>query len=92
MWTDINAARYLFHKAAWKISEGIDAGMDVAMAKSRVGEAYRRVTTLGHQIFGGIGFTKEHDMHLFHERSITGDLNLGQGAFHRERIAGHLGL
>lgn len=92
MWSDISAARYLLHKAAWKISEGIDAGMDVAMAKSRTGEAYRRVTTLGHQIFGGIGFTKEHDMHLFHERSITGDLNLGQGTFHRERIAKRLGL
>lgn len=92
MWTDINGSRYLLYKAAWKISEGLDAGMEVAMAKSRAGEAYRRVTTLGHQIFGAIGFTKEHDMHLFHERSITGDLTLGQAAYQRGLIAGRLGL
>ncbi len=92
MWTDINGSRYLLYKAAWKISEGLDAGMEVAMAKSRAGEAYRRVTTLGHQIFGAIGFTKEHDMHLFHERSITGDLTLGQAAYQRGVIAGRLGL
>ena len=92
MWTDINGSRYLLYKAAWKISEGIDAGMEVAMAKSRIGEAYRHVTILGHQIFGGIGFTKEHDMYLYHKRSITGDLNFGNTYFHRDRVARELGL
>ncbi len=92
MWIDIHGSRYLIYQAAWRISEGLSAGREVAMAKARAGEACRRVTILGHQIFGGIGFTKEHDMHLYHKRSITGDLNLGHADIHREKLAGFLGL
>lgn len=92
MWTDINASRYLLYRAAWKISEGIPASMDVAMAKARIGEAYRRVTILGHQVFGAIGFTSEHDMHLYHRRSMSGDLFFGSAAFHRAQVARELGL
>lgn len=92
MWIDIHGSRFLIYQAAWRISEGLSAGREVAMAKARAGEACRRVTILGHQIFGGIGFTKEHDMHLYHKRSITGDLNLGHADIHREKLAGLLGL
>jgi alkylation response protein AidB-like acyl-CoA dehydrogenase len=92
MWMDVHGSRYLLYKAAWKISEGIDASMEAAMAKARVGEAYRRIAILGHQIFGGIGFTKEHDMYLYHKRSISGDLNFGHADIHRDRVADCLGL
>lgn len=92
MWTEINGSRYLLYRAAWKISEGLPASMDAAMAKARIGEAYRRVTILGHQIFGAIGFTSEHDMHLYHRRSMSGDLLFGPAAFHREQVARELGL
>ena len=92
MWTEINGSRYLLYRAAWKISEGLPASMDAAMAKARIGEAYRRVTILGHQIFGAIGFTSEHDMHLYHRRSMSGDLFFGPAAFHRAQVARELGL
>jgi alkylation response protein AidB-like acyl-CoA dehydrogenase len=92
MWTDIHGSRMLVYKAAWKVSKGIPADMEVAAAKARVGESYRRVTILGHQIFGGIGFTMEHDMHLYHRRSIAGDLEFGNGDLHREVVARELGL
>ena len=62
------------------------------MAKARIGEAYRRVTILGHQIFGGIGFTTEHPMHLYHRRSIAGDAVFGDSDFQREKVARELGL
>jgi len=90
MWLDGFISSHLLYKAAWKISKGIEADIDVARAKARIGEAYRRVTTLGHQIFGAIGFTMEHDMHLFHRRSMTGDLAFGNGEFHRKKLAGIL--
>jgi len=92
MWADINGSRNLLYKAAWKISKGVPASMESAMAKARVGEAYRRVTILGHKIFGGIGFTMEHDMHLYHKRSMAGDLSYGNGDFQRENVARELGL
>lgn len=92
MWADIICARNLLYKAAWKISEGGPASLESAMAKARVGEVYGRVTLLGHQIFGGIGFTIEHDMHLYHRRSMAGDLSFGNAGFQREIVARELGL
>ncbi len=62
------------------------------MAKARIGEMYRWVTSGGHQVFGAIGFTMEHDMHLYHRRAISGYLSLGDSEFHRERVAQGLGL
>lgn len=92
MWIDIDGSRNLLYKAAWILSRGIPAAKEAAMAKARVGEAYRRVTSLGHQIFGGIGFTMEHPMHLYHRRSMSGDLEFGDAIFQRGIIARELGL
>jgi alkylation response protein AidB-like acyl-CoA dehydrogenase len=41
----------------------------------------------GLQVHGGIGFTWEHDLHLFLKRSQLDQVSLGDGAHHRERIA-----
>jgi alkylation response protein AidB-like acyl-CoA dehydrogenase len=92
MWIDITGSRLLLYKAAWKVSEQISASKEIAMAKARVGDTYRRVTTLGHQIFAGIGFTMEHDMHLYHRRSMAGYLSFGDSDFQREKVARELGL
>jgi alkylation response protein AidB-like acyl-CoA dehydrogenase len=92
MWIDINGSRILLYGAAWRISQGLPAHKEVAMAKARIGEAYRRVTILGHQIFGGIGFTMEHPMHLYHRRSIAGEVAFGDSDFQKEKVAQELGL
>jgi alkylation response protein AidB-like acyl-CoA dehydrogenase len=41
------------------------------MAKAYVSDAYRKVAADGIQIHGGIGFTWEHDIHLFYKRLLT---------------------
>jgi alkylation response protein AidB-like acyl-CoA dehydrogenase len=92
MWADIMGTRTLIYKAAWKISNDQPADLEAAMAKARTGEVFRRVTLLGHQIFGGIGFTQEIDMHLYHRRSMAGDLAFGNTDFQREIVARELGL
>ncbi|NPU84081.1 MAG: acyl-CoA/acyl-ACP dehydrogenase [Syntrophaceae bacterium] len=92
MWTDIHGSRYLYRKAALEIDSGAPAVQAVAMAKARTGEAYRRVTMLGHQIFGAIGFTMEHEMHRYHRRALGGDVMFGNGAFHRDKVAAAMGL
>lgn len=92
MWVDINGARMLTMKAASQVSKGIPAAKEVAIAKAKTGEVFRKVTILGHQIFGGIGFTMEHDMHLYHRRSITGDVTFGDTAIQHEKVAKELGL
>jgi len=92
MWMDIFAVGHLTYKAAWMIDQGRPAGQEAAMAKAKAGEAYRRITILGHQIFGGIGFTMEHDMHLYHRRSAAEDLAFGPSGFQLEQTAQGLGL
>lgn len=92
MVTDVDGARYITYKAAWKLSEGLPATKSVAMAKAWVGDAYQRVTILGHQIFGAIGFTMDHDMHLYYRRAKAGAMAFGNSDFHREIVAQELGL
>lgn len=92
MWIAINGSRNLIYKTAWKIAQGLPASQDVAITKARTGDTYRKVTTLSHQVFGGIGFTMEHDMHLYHRRSVAGDLSFGNADYQREEVAKGLGL
>ena len=92
MVTDVDGARYITYKAAWKLSEGLPATKSVAMAKAWVGDAYQRVTMLGQQVFGAIGFTMDHDMHLYYRRARAGAMAFGNSNFHREVVAKELGL
>jgi len=92
MVTDVDGARYITHEAAWMLSEGLPATKEVAMAKAWVSDAYQRVTLLAHQIFGGIGFTMDHDLHLYYRRAKAGAQAFGDSDFQREIVAGKLGL
>jgi len=92
MVTDVDGSRYISYEAIWRLSEGLDAAKEVSMAKAWTSDAYRRVCALGHQIHGGIGFTKEHDMQLFYRRAKAAELAFGDGDFHRELVAQQLGV
>ena len=90
--TDVEGSRYITYQAAWRLSEGLPAQQEVAMAKAWVNDAYRRVCALGHQIHGGIGFTKEHDMQLYYRRAKAAELAFGESDYHRELVAQKLGI
>jgi len=92
MVSDVDGSRFITYKAAWKVSEGLPATMDVAIAKAWTGAAYSRVTLLAHQIFGAIGFTMDHDMHLYYRRAKAGDILFGDGSVQRAVVARQLGL
>lgn len=92
MVSDVDGSRFVTYKAAWKVSEGMPATMDVAIAKAWTGEAYGRVTLLGHQIFGAVGFTMDHDMHLYYRRAKASDIMFGDSAAQRAIVARELGL
>jgi len=92
MVTDVDGSRFITYKAAWEVSEGLPATMDVAIAKAWTSEAYGRVTLLAHQIFGAIGFTMDHDIHLFYRRAKAGEIMFGDGDFQRAIVASELGL
>jgi alkylation response protein AidB-like acyl-CoA dehydrogenase len=92
MVSDVDGSRFVTYKAAWKVSEGLPATMDVAIAKAWTGAAYSRVTLLAHQIFGAVGFTMDHDLHLYYRRAKAGEIIFGDGAFQRATVARELGL
>ena len=89
---DIDSSKFLTYEAAWKFSEGLPCAKEIAMAKAWTSEAYRRVTASGHQIYGGIGFTVESDMHLYFRRAKASEVTLGDGNFQREVLAKALGM
>ena len=43
-------------------------------------------------MLGGIGFTWEHDMHLFVKRATASATLLGTAEHHRQRVAALVGL
>jgi 3-oxocholest-4-en-26-oyl-CoA dehydrogenase beta subunit len=89
---DVLGARLLTYEAIWRLSEGIDADLEVSVAKAWTSDAYRRVCALGHQVHGAIGFTEEHDLHLYLRHAAEAELTLGDGDEHRELIAQHLSI
>jgi alkylation response protein AidB-like acyl-CoA dehydrogenase len=81
-------ARSNTYYAAWALEEGApDAQLATATAKVAASEAARIVAQDGIQVHGGIGFTWEHDMHLYYRRAKWCELFLGDPTLWRERIA-----
>ena len=67
--TNIDGAEVLVHEAAWASSEGRPVAKLAPMAKLYACQAYRDVTAMAQQIFGGIGFTVEFDIQLYFRRA-----------------------
>jgi alkylation response protein AidB-like acyl-CoA dehydrogenase len=63
-----------------------------ALVKAYAAETYFHVVAENIQMHGGIGFTWEHDAHLYFKRAKSSELFLGDAAYHRERLATRIGL
>jgi alkylation response protein AidB-like acyl-CoA dehydrogenase len=61
-----------------------------SVAKVAAGDCQRLLAKEGIQLHGGIGYTWEHDMHLYVKRVKTGETLFGTSAWHRARIASEL--
>lgn len=71
---------------------GGEAGMQAAMAKLVISEAYVRATLDAIQIFGGYGYTVEYGLEREHRDAIASRLYSGTSEIQRKLIAGYLGL
>jgi alkylation response protein AidB-like acyl-CoA dehydrogenase len=93
MLLDTEEARSLTYYAGWAAdAEPESLPLAASMAKARASDAAWRVTTSALQVFGGIGFTWEHDLHFLIKRArATGEL-MGTPHEHRDRVAGLVGL
>ncbi len=72
--------------AAYAVANDLpDARFAVSAAKAYCSDAVHSVTGECIQLHGGIGFTWEHDAHLYFKRATTNRVLLGDAAFHRDR-------
>jgi alkylation response protein AidB-like acyl-CoA dehydrogenase len=88
MLVDVENSKSITYYAAWAMDENAAEGpLAVSMAKAYVSDAYRRVAAAGIQLHGGIGFTWEHDLHLYFKRAKGSEFTFGDATYHRERVA-----
>jgi alkylation response protein AidB-like acyl-CoA dehydrogenase len=93
MLVQVESAKAAANYAAWAAQEAEDELRTVApLAKSFCSEAYFHCAAENIQIHGGIGFTWEHDAHLYFKRAKSSQLLFGDPAHHRAVLADRLGL
>ena len=89
----LERARATSYFAALTIAE--DDGrraLATSTAKAAAGDCAALLAKEGIQIHGGIGYTWEHDMHLYVRRVKSSSLLFGNAAQHRARVADLIGL
>lgn len=93
MMVEIEQARSAVYWAACALDEGsADAAMAMHAAKAFATDTYSACAGAMIQLHGGIGFTWEHDTHLFFKRARADRTLLGTPEWHREQIARLIGL
>ena len=88
MLVDVEGMRSSVYWAAWCLgADDRDRSVAASTAKIWCSDASKRVMASGLQVHGGIGFTWEHDLHLYLKRAQLDQVTFGDAAFHRERLA-----
>jgi alkylation response protein AidB-like acyl-CoA dehydrogenase len=91
MLVDVEGMRSVVYYAAWCLSaDHPDASVAASTAKVWCSDAAMRVATSALQVHGGIGFTWEHDVHLYLKRAQLDELAFGDAVVHRARLSGML--
>ncbi|GAA4146467.1 acyl-CoA dehydrogenase family protein [Actinomadura keratinilytica] len=89
----LEQAESIVRYAAWAADDAPEELPEAAaLAQTFLGPAYFRVAKNHLLLHGGIGFTWEHDAHLYYKRAKTDELLLGAPREHRSRLAERLGL
>src|SRR5262245_30942855 len=93
MLVEVESSKSATYYAAWAVANEVtEAPLAAAMAKAYVSDAYRHTAGEGIQIHGGIGFTWEHDMHIYFKRAKSSEVTFGDATWNRELVAQLIGL
>src|SRR5579859_3254349 len=80
------------YAAASVAEDSAEVPVVAALVQALASDTYFHVAAENIQIHGGIGFTWEHDAHLYFKRAKSSELFLGDANYHRERLATRIGL
>ncbi len=90
---EVESLRSAVQYAAAAVAENSAEVPAVAsLVKAYASDVYFHVAAENIQIHGGIGFTWEHDAHLYFKRAKASELFLGDASYHREHLAQRIGL
>lgn len=94
MMLQTEVARSAVYYAACVAQEALEGGPlagelseAASVAKSYCSDAYFAIAGEALQLFGGVGFTWEYDVHLYFKRAKSSEHLLGNATQHRERLA-----
>jgi len=86
MLTDVEGARWTSYQAVSRLSKGLPAAREVAIAKAWTSDACQRVAYAAQHLHGGIGMDLEYNLHFYFRWAKSLELNLGSAPFHRLSI------
>ena len=90
---EVESLRSAVNYAAAAVAEdSAEIPVVAALVKAYASDVYFHVAAENIQIHGGIGFTWEHDAHLYFKRAKSSELFLGDASYHREHLATRIGL
>jgi alkylation response protein AidB-like acyl-CoA dehydrogenase len=81
-----------YHASAAVADPGPDASIAAALAKAYCSQAFTHAAKECIQIHGGIGYTWEHDAHLYLRRAKSSELLFGTPSRLRSRLASLVGI
>ena len=80
------------YAAAAVAEDSAEIPVVASLVKAYASDVYFHVAAESIQIHGGIGFTWEHDAHLYLKRAKASELFLGDASYHREHLAERIGV
>jgi alkylation response protein AidB-like acyl-CoA dehydrogenase len=93
MYVAIETAKSAVYYAAMALDDNMkDARAAISTAKALCSDAYVKVTKDAIQIYGGIGYTDEADIHLYYKRALATNVTFGDADYHRDRYAAEKGF
>ncbi len=93
MLMEVEMARSAAYYAGWAAAEDPDElSLAASLSKAYCSDAFFHAAAENIQIHGGIGFTWEHDAHLYFRRAKSSEIYLGDATYHRELVAQKLGV
>jgi alkylation response protein AidB-like acyl-CoA dehydrogenase len=93
MLLEVESSKSAAYYAAWAAAEDNDElPVAASLAKAYCSDAYFHAASENIQIHGGIGFTWEHDAHLYFKRAKSSEILLGDATYHRELLAQRIGI
>jgi alkylation response protein AidB-like acyl-CoA dehydrogenase len=88
----VEGARHTTRQALWLLAEGRKAEREVAIAKAWTSRAFREVTVLAHQLHGGTGYVREHELPRHSLRAMASDMRFGSSEDWLNELADQLRL